>query len=81
MQLHLTSILYKGQSVTTAQNMRSEMWSITYTVCVDIEKCYKWSTASIQAWHKCRFRGKASMIESFDKLGTQKYHHKFHENL
>lgn len=79
--LHLTSMLYKGQRVTTAHNMRSEMWSITCTVFMDIEKYYELSTASIQGKHKCSLREQAPMLESFAKGGTQKYHHKFQENL
>lgn len=53
--LHLARTLYKGQCVTTAQDMRLKMQSITHTIFVDIKKCYmKWSTASIQARHKCK---------------------------
>jgi len=77
----MTSALYEGQCVTTAQDMKSEMQSISYMVFVDIKKCYKWSTASIQARHKCKLWDKAHTPEGFDKLWTQMYHRNCHENL
>lgn len=59
--LHLARTLYKRQCVTTAQDTRLEMQSITF---VEIKKCYAWSTVSIQARHKCKLWDKATVFET-----------------